>query len=501
MAVPEIAERAGVRSLRLKRDDLYPALNGGTKVRKLDLLLASEPFQGAGAWVVAGAVGSGQVVATVAAGRLVGKPVHAHLFRTPLGAHGLENLAYSASWAASVHGYRNQVDLALRAPRVVLGLHSGGRAVVPIGATSARGMLGCVLGGIELASQLASSPDPVPDAVYVACGSGGTAAGLAVGLALAGVEVPVRAVAVVDRLFAPDMRLSYLVGQAEKAVRSLGLTPGVARLEVHRGQVGRGYAHASVASLAGAQTLLDAGVAGEPAYTGKAFAALVADAHAGRTRDPIFWVTVRRPGLESTEGWRERLPLSLRDLATTGDQPVVIRRRGLLLGLAAAAALVGTFRLTGYDGAGGEVLSAAEAAVVRAAGEALLPAATPADLDALAGRVDRYLLTFPTSLRQEVHALFFAVEQVLPFWVGMQRFTVLTPPERLRALERVAALGGPGLLIARSIRDLVLVAWYQSPEAWADVGYEGPMVGSLPRPSLYDELKAPQGWEPFGAGP
>lgn len=514
---PGLAARLGVTTLRLKRDDLYPALGGGTKVRKLDLLLAQEPLASAAVWVVAGAAGSGQVAAMVAAGRALGRPVHAHLFRTPLGPHGLENLAWTASWAASITGYGGRVDLAVRAPRVVLGVpvkvagyagHAG--QVVPVGATSPRSMLGLVMAGIELAGQLSGQPGPVPDAVYVACGSGGTAAGLAVGLALAGLDVPVRAVMVVERVYSLDMRLGWLVQQAEQALRELGLSPRPARLELIRGHVGPGYAEASETSLLGASWLLEEGIAGEPVYTGKALAALAEDAQAGRTRHPLFWVTVRRAGLEPREGWRDRLPPLLRDLAhdagaggSVGAGPRSPQRRRLMAGLAAAAALVGVVRLTGYEGEGGEVLLAAEVAVVRAAGEALFPDASATDLDALAGRVDRYLLTFPVSLRAEVHALFFAVEQTLPFSVGLVRFTSLSPADRLLALQRVASLGGPGLLIARSMRDLVLVAWYQGEGAWPEIGYEGPMVEAGPRPggagaSVYDALRAPAGWVPFG---
>lgn len=495
---PELAAKLGVASLRLKRDDLFSELHGGTKVRKLDVLLAEEPFRSAKAWIVAGAVGSGQVAAVVAAGRRFDRPVHAHLFRTPLGPHGRENLAYTASWAASISAYRNQVDLALRAPRVVLALPTAAGVVIPIGATSARSMLGCVLAGLELAEELGRSADPAADAVYVPCGSGGTAAGLAVGLALAGLDIPVRAVTVVDRVFSPDFRLWNLVRQAEGELRRLGLTPGRSRLELRRAHVGPGYAHPTPAATNGAAHLLDLGIAGEPVYTGKALAGLAADAAAGLTHHPILWVTVRRSGLELREDWRERLPASLRDLGHEGYTPAAPSRRGLILGLAAAAALVGTARLTGYDGVGGEVLTAWEADVVRAAGEALLPNIPAAALDALPGRVDRYMLTFPAALRMEVHALFFAVEQTLPFAVGLHRFTELTPADRLTALERIASLGGPGLLIARSIRDLVLLAWYQSPEAWPDIGYEGPMVSEARRPSAYDELRAPPGWTPFG---
>ncbi|GDX78968.1 hypothetical protein LBMAG42_07790 [Deltaproteobacteria bacterium] len=500
---PELAAQLGVATLHLKRDDLFPELHGGTKVRKLDVLLAEDAFRHAKAWVVAGAVGSGQVAAVVAAGKQQSRPVHAHLFRTPLGEHSAENLAFTASWAASVTAYRNQVDLAVRAPRVVLALPMASGIVVPIGATSPRSMLGCVLAGMELAEQLQAADGPPADAVYLPCGSGGTAAGLAVGLALAGIDIPVRAVMVVDRFFSPDMRLWRLVRQAELEVRRLGLTPRPCKLELRRGFVGPGYAQPTPAALKGAANLLELGIAGEAVYTGKALAGLAADAAAGLTRNPVFWVTVRRPGLEPQEGWLERLPPGLAALARASGSvsPPPATRRNLLLGFAAAATLVGAARLTGYDGPGGEVLSSWELAVVRAAGEALLPNISAAGLDALPGRVDRYLLSFPTSLRVEVHALFFAVEQSLPFAVGFHRFTALSPADRLLALERIAALGGPGLLIARSIRDLVLLAWYQAPEAWPDIGYEGPMVSAASRPSVYDALKAPVGWVPFSEAP
>ena len=497
-AAPALGTKLGAPGLRLKRDDLLPALHGGTKLRKLDLVLAEEPYRSATAWQVVGAVGSGQVAAVVDVGRAHGRPVHAHLFRTPLGAHGRENLAWTASFATTLHAYRDRVDLALRSPLLLLGFSSAAGVPVPLGATSVRGMLGCVLGGLELAGQLATAP---ADAIYVPYGSGGTAAGLAVGLALGGCTAPVRAVAVVERVYAPDLRLFSLVRQAQSALRALGVAPAPVNLQVVRSQLGGGYAHATAASIAAAEALNAAGIAGEPVYTGKALAALAADAAAGRTRAPVFWVTVRRGGLEPRDDWQTRLPPPLRDLAVDGDAPTAPSRRGLLLGLGAAAAVVGAARLTGYPGPAGEVLGAAELAVVRATAEALFPDATAAQLDAVPTRVDRYVLAFPAELRAQVHGLFFAVEQSLPFSVGLDRFTTLSPADRLLALERIAALGPPGLLIARSIRDLVLLGWYQSPEAWADVGYEGPMVDAAPRPTSYDALRAPAGWVPFEGTP
>lgn len=47
---PELAARLGLGWLGVKRDDLLSAQHGGTKVRKLDYLLASEPFASAPRW-------------------------------------------------------------------------------------------------------------------------------------------------------------------------------------------------------------------------------------------------------------------------------------------------------------------------------------------------------------------------------------------------------------------------------------------------------------------
>lgn len=487
---PGLAAQLGAEALWLKRDDLIPALHGGSKVRKLDLMLAAEPWASAPGWVVSGAVGSGQVAATVAAGRALDRPVHAHLFRTPIGEHGRENLAYSVSYASSVRGYHNRADLALRGLPVLVARRTRQGAVIPPGATERHAMLGTVLGGMELADQLDGA-----DAVYVAYGTGGTVVGVATGLALRGQQLPVRAVGVVEPILSPRARIDQLVRQLAAELAGLGLRAPPARIELLRGQLGAGYAKPTEASLRGAALLAEAGVAGEPVYTGKALAAMAADLAAGRCRRPVFWVTVRRGGLPFAPDWEARLPAALRDLAP-GDRAFSPSRRAILAGAAAAVGLVGLVRCGGYPGPAGEVIGAAERAVLRAAGEALFPDADAATLDALPDRVDRYLLTFPEAMRLEVHALFFAVEHSVALAAGLHRFSAATPADRLAALERVAALGGPGMLVARSLRDLVLIAWYQAPEAWEEIGYEGPMVGPEARESAYDVLRAPPGWRP-----
>jgi D-cysteine desulfhydrase len=87
----ELAQRLNVAYLGVKRDDLIGPLFGGTKVRKLDYLLATSRFADAPAWASMGAIGSGQLVATTAAAAELGKKLHAHMFLEPISAGVLDN--------------------------------------------------------------------------------------------------------------------------------------------------------------------------------------------------------------------------------------------------------------------------------------------------------------------------------------------------------------------------------------------------------------------------
>src|SRR5690606_34083336 len=73
--------------------------------------------------------------------------------------------------------------------------------------------------GLELAKQIDAGLCPDPHAVYVACGSCATSAGLALGLAAGGVSTTVVAVRTTDRLFANPFRLKRLVYHAEHLLR------------------------------------------------------------------------------------------------------------------------------------------------------------------------------------------------------------------------------------------------------------------------------------------
>lgn len=479
-ALPALAAELGLGWLGVKRDDMLPALFGGTKVRKLDRLLARPPYRGARRWSATGAIGSGQLACLAAAAEAAGIELEAHTFWQVPTAHALENLGFLATRAdLRYHGTR--LGMVLAAPT----RRPGNVAVVPVGATGVPGMLALVEAGLELGEQVRAGELPEPDRVVVPFGSGGTAVGLAAGLAMAGLRARVWAVSAVERVFSTHWRVEALRAALARALPGARFAP----IDVDHGALGKGYAVPTAAGLAAAARFAGAGVPLEPAYGGKAAAALCS--HPPKGERVLFWYTARRGPLPVDPGWRERLPRAL-NRRLDGHDPW---RRALLLG-GAAVAVTTAVRATGYDrypAWDGKVLYAREAEVLRAVAEAVLPPA-PLDgaiLDGLPARTDTFLVAMSPAARLEVHGLFLLVEQA-----GFSRFTRRSPAARLAFLEGLDGLGGLAAVAARGIRDLALLGYYQSPETWPALGYEGPMVGPDPRPSAYDDLRAGPGVAP-----
>lgn len=346
--VQALPARGRVAWLGVKREDQLPALAGGGKPRKLDTLLAHAPWKDAAAWVSAGAIGSGHLVACAAAGERLGRATRAHLFWEPVTPHALENLAYVAT-RTSLDFHANRVFMALSAPGVLLGKRLGDAAVIPPGGTVPEGMIGVARAAFELADQIAAGDLPKPDRIYVALGSGGTAVGLAVGLGLAGLRIPVHAIATVERVLMPDVQVRHTARAFSRWLAARGVPAAEpAPLRIVHSQIGAGYGIPTPASWAAVSSLHASGIPAEPVYTGKAWAALVADLEADRVDgNVLYWFTSRRALPEPAPGWRDRLPANLRrrldaapihDGAGPGGSLAVPIGAAALVGAAAAAA-------------------------------------------------------------------------------------------------------------------------------------------------------------------
>jgi D-cysteine desulfhydrase len=222
----------------------------------------------------------------------------------------------------------------------------------------------------------------------------------------------------------------------------------------------------------------------------------------------LFWSTVRRALPAPDPAYREKLPAALRRrLASPGKR---VTRRRVLAGIAAVAAVGLAVRVTGYaplPGFPGEVLAAWEAHVIRAAAEALFDARS-AEIEAIAGRVDRYLAGMPAGVQREAHAMLALIEHgTTPLARRVPRLTRLPAAAREAYLAGLEARGGLYSQAYRGLRDLCALGLYQQPSTWAAIGYEGPRVPLTYDPrgpdrwawAAYDALVAPRGALPRGA--
>ncbi|OEJ33680.1 1-aminocyclopropane-1-carboxylate deaminase/D-cysteine desulfhydrase [Streptomyces subrutilus] len=171
-------ERCGVRLL-LKRDDLVHPELPGNKWRKLAPNLRAAVANGQRAVVTFGGAYSNHLRATAAAGRLLGLETVGivrgeELARRPLN----DSLARCAADGMRLHfvsrsAYRRKAEPEELA-RLLDEAGAGGAYVVPEGGSNALALTGCAELGRELRG--------TADVVAVACGTGGTLAGLAAGL-------------------------------------------------------------------------------------------------------------------------------------------------------------------------------------------------------------------------------------------------------------------------------------------------------------------------------
>ncbi|MGV9272853.1 1-aminocyclopropane-1-carboxylate deaminase/D-cysteine desulfhydrase [Streptomyces griseosporeus] len=169
-------DRRGVRLL-LKRDDLIHPELVGNKWRKL----APNVTAAAGRTVVTfGGAWSNHLRATAAAGRLLGVPTVGVVRGDELAARPLNpSLARCVADGMRLHFVDRSTYRRKAEPQALAGLlraaGAQGAYVVPEGGSNAHAVHGCVALGAELRG--------AADVVAVACGTGGTLAGLAAGLA------------------------------------------------------------------------------------------------------------------------------------------------------------------------------------------------------------------------------------------------------------------------------------------------------------------------------
>lgn len=300
--VERVTAFSDVASLWIKRDDLNVPLAfagaGGNKVRALEYLLGDV---GEGDTVLTlGGEGSTHVLATaVHAARLGARTV---AYRWP---HAMNRAAAAvrtrAATAAATRGAWTAADAWLRC--MLYRVRHRARWI-PLGGSTALGVLGHANAALELAAQIAAGVLPHPARVVVPLGSGGTAAGLALGFAIAGLEVEVVGARVGPRLFVTRRRVLSLAHAAAVLLERLGdraaprVRPGQVRVDHHVSAGAYGRPLAAAEQLAATLERLHAGrpLVLDATYSAKALASAVTCAR--RDGAPtLFWLTFDGRGL------------------------------------------------------------------------------------------------------------------------------------------------------------------------------------------------------------
>jgi D-cysteine desulfhydrase len=291
-----ILHAGGTFNLSVKRDDLSGDLYGGNKVRKLEYLLNPGTSRTVRRFATFGSVGSNHALATAIYARQLGFECTCFLahqakvstIAPALRMHarlGTEIVRYGGNYSARIKTLREH-------------LWDRDAWVIPIGGSSWIGTLGFVNAGLELATQISAGEIPLPPRIYVATGTMGTAAGLALGLALAGLRSEVQAIRVSDTAISNEQVLQRLMRKT--ALMMHRLDPSVpadlaqrTRIRLRHSWFAGGYARSDARTLDAIRFAADRlNLTLESTYTGKAMAALLDDAaEAGAGNECLFWNT------------------------------------------------------------------------------------------------------------------------------------------------------------------------------------------------------------------
>lgn len=275
---------------------------GGNKVRKLEWLLPDARRRGRRSILTFGGLGTNWGLATALYAREQGIATALALVDQPVDEHVTAQLARLEASGARIYRTHTKARTVALLPWLLARNARGGRPpyLLPAGGSSAVGVLGYVEAALEIAAQVESGALPEPKHVVVPVGTGGTAAGLALGFQLAGLPTRVVGIVVNDqlRLDPPTMaklarRTASLLERRGAPLGSLEIGPGM--LDLSREQIGGGYGHRTEAASRAAELSAGEGLALDPVYTAKAMAGLLALREQGRLDERVLFVHTDGP--------------------------------------------------------------------------------------------------------------------------------------------------------------------------------------------------------------
>ncbi|KAH0691602.1 hypothetical protein KY289_018960 [Solanum tuberosum] len=266
----------------VKRDDMSGMQLSGNEVRKLEFLLADAVAQGADCIVTIGVLQSNHCRATAVAAKYLNLDCYLILLTKDLlvdkdpGLTGnllVDRLVGTHIDLVSNEEYAKVGSEALTKILKEKLLNEGRKPyVIPVGGSNSLGTWGYIEAIRELEQQLQHlSIEQKFDDIVVACGSGGTVAGLSIASMLSGLKAKINAFCVCDD---PDHFYEYVQGLLD------GITAGVSSRDIVSIETakGVGYAMSTADELKFVKQVAETtGVILDPVYSGKAAYGMMKD--------------------------------------------------------------------------------------------------------------------------------------------------------------------------------------------------------------------------------
>jgi len=276
---------------------------GGNKVRKLEWIIPEARRRGVRTLFTVGGIGTHWGLAAALYGREHGLRTLLGLVDQPVDDHVREQLERLGRSGAEIHRYRDARRLKLATPALVARTTIRDRRLpwyLPAGGSNPFGALAYVDTALEIAGQVEAGQLPEPATVVTAVGSGGTAAGLALGLRLAGLRTRVHGVVVNDTFPLDAPVIARLANRTADLMRQRGadltgepLVP--ANVTMRTDWLGETYGDPTPASTRAVADAERDALHLEPVYTGKALAAIRDVGGTPGMPEPILWLNTHGP--------------------------------------------------------------------------------------------------------------------------------------------------------------------------------------------------------------
>jgi D-cysteine desulfhydrase len=272
-AMPRISAALGIE-LHIKRDDYTGFGGGGNKVRKLEYLMADALAQRAGVLITTGGHQSNHARMVAAAARKFGMEAVLVLRGNAPGEYQ-GNLLLDKLFGATLEflnpdEYFQLIDRRMEAHAQAARGAGKMPYIIPLGGANPLGAMGYVRAVEELARQLATAGRTPPDFIVAPVGSGGTLAGLHVGVKQHWPATGVIGISVSRNAAWFQERIAGMAAECA-ALLDWNLSFAPADIWIEDKHVGPGYGKPSEGGNAAIKRLArEEGVLLDPVYTGKA---------------------------------------------------------------------------------------------------------------------------------------------------------------------------------------------------------------------------------------